>query len=393
MQKNNNVYDKLGASATKDEVHAAITKQDKGVVPGAFCKFIPDPCCDNDYCAAMHADGAGTKSSLAYITYKETGDTRALFNIATDSIVMNLDDLICAGATGGFVMSNTIGRNAHRVDGTAIAAVIAGYENFVEKMNGFGIDITMSGGETADVGDLVSTLIVDSTFFVRMKKRDVIDCEKIAAGDVIVALSSFGQASYETSYNAGMGSNGLTAARHLLLSNLYADKYPESFSHSLSKSDAYTGKYLITDQLNGAPVTVGDAILSPTRTYAPIIKDAFDGFRDKIHGIIHCTGGAQAKCLGFGKNLHYVKNNLFEMPPLFRAIAETGTITRKEMYRVFNMGQRMELYCDAMTADEIIKIAGKYNVEAKIVGCVEAGDEGKNTLTITDKDGEYTYEK
>ena len=393
MAKNTNVYDKLGASATKDEVHAAITKQDKGVVPGAFCKFIADPCGDDEYCAAMHADGAGTKSSLAYITYKETGDTRALFNIATDSIVMNLDDMLCAGATAGFVMSNTIGRNAHRVDGKAIAAVIAGYESFVDNMKTFGIDITMSGGETADVGDLVSTLIVDSTFFVRMKKSDVIDCDKIAAGDVIVALSSFGRATYETSYNAGMGSNGLTAARHLLLSNVYADKYPETYSHTLAKSEAYTGKYLITDKLDGAPVSVGDAILSPTRTYAPIIKEALDGFRDKIHGIIHCTGGAQAKCLGFGKNLHYVKNNLFEMPPLFKALADTGAMTRKEMYRVFNMGQRMEIYCDKATADEIIKIAGKYNVEARIAGYVEAGEAGKNTLTITDKDGEYTYEK
>lgn len=388
-----NVYDKLGASATKDEVHAAIKKQDKGVVPDAFCKMIADPCGDENYCAAMHADGAGTKSSLAYIMYKETGDAKSLFNIATDSVVMNLDDLLCTGATGGFVMSNTIGRNAHRVNGEAIAAVISGYEAFVEKMREFGIDITMSGGETADVGDLVSTLIVDSTFFVRMKRADVIDCGNIAAGDVIVSLASFGQAAYEDSYNAGTGSNGLTAARHLLLSNIYQEKYPESCSSTLGKDEAYTGKYKVTDILPGTDVTVGEAILSPTRTYAPIIREVIDGYREKIHGIIHCTGGGQTKCLNFGKSLHYIKDNLFEMPPLFRAIEETGSITRKEMYRVFNMGQRMEIFCDKETADAIIAIAGKYNVEAKISGRVEKSSGENNTLTIT-ADGEtYNYEK
>lgn len=386
-----NVYDKLGASATKDEVHAAIKKQDKGVVPGAFCKMIADPCGDENYCAAMHADGAGTKSSLAYIMYKETGDVKYLSGIATDSVVMNLDDLLCAGAAGGFVMSNTIGRNAHRVGGEAIAAVISGYESFVEKMDGFGIDITMSGGETADVGDLVSTLIVDSTFFVRMKKSDVIDCGKISCGDVIVSLASFGQASYEDSYNAGTGSNGLTAARHLLLSNIYREKYPESCSSTLASDEAYTGKYKVDDILPGTDVTVGEAILSPTRTYAPIIKEVLENHREKIHGIIHCTGGGQTKCLNFGKELHYIKDNLFDAPPLFKAIEETGSITKKEMYRVFNMGQRMEIYCDSATAEKIIGIAGKYNVEAKISGRVEKSDSEKNKLTIVDKDEIYNW--
>lgn len=388
---NANVYDALGASATKDDVHAAIKGQDKGVVPGAFCKMIADPCGDDNYCAAMHADGAGTKSSLAYIMYKETGDTKPLFNIAADSVVMNLDDLLCAGATGGFVMSNTIGRNAHRVNGEAIAAVISGYEHFVEKMRAFGIGITMSGGETADVGDLVQTLIVDSTFFVRMETAAVIDCDKIAPGDVIVSLASFGQAAYEDTYNSGIGSNGLTAARHLLLSNVYREKYPESCSSTLSEENAYTGIHKTTDKLPGTPLTIGEAILSPTRTYAPVIKEILGYCRDKIHGIIHCTGGGQTKCLNFGKNLHYIKDGLFDPPPIFRAIAESGAITEKEMYRVFNMGQRMEIFCGESTAAQIIKTAASYNIEAKITGRTEYSATQK--LTIKTKTNTYEYSK
>ncbi len=386
------IYKKLGASATKDEVHAAIKNQSEGVFPGTFCKLIADIAGDKDMCFAMHADGAGTKSTLAYIKYKETGSLDPLRDIATDSMVMNMDDLLCIGATGGFVMSNTIGRNAHLVPGEAIAAVIEGYERFIENMKKFDIDITMSGGETADVGDLVGTLIVDSTFCVRLPRKNVVDCANIRPHDVIVSLDSFGQCSYEAKYNAGMGSNGLTASRHLLLSHKYADKYPETVANGLDSASAYTGAYSINDILPGTDITVGDAILSPTRTYAPLIRDVLDSKRDRIHGIIHCTGGAQTKCLNFGNSLHYVKNALPDIPPLFREIERLSGMSRAEMYRVFNMGARMELFTDEATADFIISAAKKYNIGARVSGYTEAS-EGKNTLTITDKDGKYEYSK
>ncbi|MBE6612634.1 MAG: phosphoribosylformylglycinamidine cyclo-ligase, partial [Ruminococcaceae bacterium] len=336
-----NAYMSRGVSATKDEVHSAISKQDKGEFAGAFCKIIPDPCGDPDYCAAMHADGAGTKSSLAYIKYKETGDISALYNIAQDSVVMNLDDLLCIGATDGFVLSNTIGRNAHRVGGEAIKAVIDGYTDFCEMLRSYGVGIIMSGGETADVGDLVNTLIVDSTFFVRMKRSDVIDCDNIKPGDVIVGLASFGKAAYEKAYNAGMGSNGLTAARHLMLSHEYAAKYPETYSNTIDESKVYCGSYGVNDILPGTDVTVVDAVLSPTRTYAPIIKEILDTKREAVHGMIHCTGGGQAKCKNFGNGIHYIKDNLFDTPPLFREIRKNADIGDREMYQVFNMGHRM----------------------------------------------------
>lgn len=386
------IYKKLGASATKDEVHAAIKNQSEGVFPGSFCKLIADVAGDPNMCFAMHADGAGTKSTLAYIKYKETGSLEPLRDIATDSMVMNMDDLLCVGATGGFVMSNTIGRNAHLVPGEAIAAVIEGYERFIEDMRRYGIDITMSGGETADVGDLVGTLIVDSTFCVRMPRKDVIDCGNIRPHDVIVSLDSFGQCSYENKYNAGMGSNGLTASRHLLLSHKYAVKYPETVANGLDASSAYTGKYSIDDMLPEADITVGDAILSPTRTYAPLIRDILGDKRDRIHGIIHCTGGAQTKCLNFGHSLHYVKNALPDIPPLFKEIERLSGMSRAEMYRVFNMGARMELFTDESTAEYVIDAAKKYGIGARISGYTEASD-GVNTLTITDKDGTYEYSK
>ncbi len=384
-------YMSRGVSATKDEVHSAIKKQDKGLFAGAFCKIIPDPCGDPAYCAAMHADGAGTKSSLAYIKFKETGDRSAFYNIAQDSVVMNLDDLLCIGATDGFVLSNTIGRNAHRVDGQAIKAVIDGYTDFCDMLKSHGIGITMSGGETADVGDLVSTLIVDSTFFVRMKRSDVIDCDNIKAGDVIVGFASYGKASYEKAYNAGMGSNGLTAARHLMLSHEYAAKYPETYSNTIDDSKVYCGKYSVSDILPGTDVSVVDAILSPTRTYAPIIKEILDQKRSAVHGMIHCTGGGQAKCKNFGSGIHYIKDNLFEIPPLFAAIQENGDIGDREMYQVFNMGHRMELYCDRADADFMIETAKKYGVEAKIVGYTEASADGLNHVTIKDCGKTFEY--
>ncbi len=384
-------YLSRGVSAEKTDVHNAVKKLDKGVFKGAFCTMMPDPTGDSEYCAAMHADGAGTKSSLAYIKFNETGDYTAFTDIAQDSMVMNLDDLLCVGATGGFIMSNTIGRNAHRVDGNAIKAVIGGYTGFVEKMRKYGVDITMCGGETADVGDLVSTLIVDSTFFVRMKRSDVIDCDNIKAGDVIVGFASFGQAVYEDKYNAGMGSNGLTAARHLLLAHEYASKYPETYSNTIPEAQVYCGKYKFTDKLPGTDVCVGDAILSPTRTYAPIVKDILDSDRSAVHGMVHCTGGGQVKCKNFGKGLHYIKDNLFDTPPLFKAIGENADVGKAEMYRIFNMGHRLEIYTTPDKADAMIKAAEKYGVEAKIVGRVEKSDSDMNKVTIKQYGEEFNY--
>lgn len=378
-------YLSRGVSSTKEEIHKAIAKLDKGEFAGAFCKLITDPYGDPNMCAAMHADGAGTKASLAYIKYNETGDFSAFSDIAQDSMVMNLDDLLCVGALDNFILSNTIDRNAHRVDGNAIKAIIEGYQSFIKKMELYGINIYMSGGETADVGDLTATLIVNSTFFVRMKRSDVINCDTISAGDVIVGFASFGQASYEDKYNAGMGSNGLTAARHLLLSNYYADKYPETYSSTIDKSKVYCGKYKFEDKLPDSDISVGDAMLSPTRTYAPIIKEILYTDRDDIHGLIHCTGGGQLKCRNFGKHLHYIKDNLFDTPPLFKAIAENGEISEREMYQTFNMGHRLELFCKPEYADKFIDIAKKYNVDARVIGRVEESASDINTMTIYDK--------
>jgi len=391
IEKNQNeAYMSRGVSSSKEDIHRAIEKLDKGVVPGAFCQLIADPCGDPDWCAAMHADGAGTKASLGYIKFRETGDFSAYSNLAQDSVVMNIDDLLCVGAADGFIISNTIDRNAHRVDGNAIKAVIEGYQNFTNKLSQYGVNIVMSGGETADVGDLASTLIVNSTVFVRIPRRDVISCSNIRPGDVIVSLASFGQAVYEDSYNAGMGSNGLTAARHLLLSKCYAEKYPETYSNTIDKSKVYCGKYLISDPLPGSPVNIGDAMLSPTRTYAPVILDVLKNCREAVHGIIHCTGGGQVKCKGFGSGVRYVKENLFPTPPLFRAIAENADIGMKEMYKVFNMGQRMEIYCPADAAAQIVSISEKYGVDARISGYVEKS-EGANQVVISAEGNTFEY--
>ena len=384
-------YMSRGVSATKEDIHHAIEKLDRGEFSGAFCKLIPDPNGDPDYCAAMHADGAGTKAALAYIKYQETGDFSAYYDIAQDSMVMNLDDLLCVGALDHFILSNTIDRNAHRVDGKAIKAVIEGYAGFVNKMRGFGVNIVMSGGETADVGDLASTLIVNSTLFVRMKRSDVISCDNIRAGDVIVGFASYGKAAYEDRYNAGMGSNGLTAARHLLLSKYYAEKYPETYSNTIDSSKVYCGKYRMEDLLPGSSVTVGDAMLSPTRTYAPVVSDILKERRSAIHGIIHCTGGGQAKCKNFGHGLHYVKDNMFENPPLFRAIAENGDIGMREMYQVFNMGHRLEMFCCEEDAAFLIDTAKKYAVDARIIGHVEKSAQERNTVTIMAGGNTFTY--
>ncbi len=386
-----NAYLSRGVSATKDDVHKAISHQDSGEFSGTFCKLIPDPCGDPAYCAVMHADGAGTKSSLAYLVYRETGDLRPLRQLAVDAVVMNLDDMLCVGSLGPFVLSNTIGRNAHVVDGSCIKAIIEGYEDVCRTLGKYGIDMQLAGGETADVGDLTRTLIVDATCFARLPRAEVINCNSIQAGDVIVGLASFGQAVYETQYNAGTGSNGLTAARHLLLHHDYAAKYPETYSPTIDDSLVYCGPYHVSDVLPGTSVTVGDAVLSPTRTYAPILRDVLLKHRDTIHGIIHCTGGGQTKCKNFGRGLHYIKDDLFELPPLFSAIRETGSIAPREMYQVFNMGHRMELYTDRQTADCIINIAQAYGVEARIVGRTEAAEDGKNHVTIRQNGDEWLY--
>ena len=384
------IYLKLGASATKDEVKNAIEKQSKGLFPGAFCKIIDDPAGDPDYCALMHADGAGTKSTLAYIMYKETGNKQAFKGIAQDSTVMNIDDLLCVGATDKFLMSNTIGRNAHRVSGELIKEIIVGYDSFIEEMKKYGVEIIMTGGETADVGDLVNTAIVDSTIYVRMPKSKVIDLDNVKPGNVIVGFASFGKANYEEKENSGVSSNGLTAARHLLLSKYYADKYPETYSSSINKEDVYTGKYKFEDKLPDSNLTVGEAILSPTRTYAPIIKNVLDKYSEDITGIVHCTGGGQVKCKNFGQNLHYIKDNLFETPAIFKAIKENSNIADPEMYQVFNMGHRLEIYCEASVAENIIEISKGFGVDAKIVGRVEE-NEGGNKVTIIDKGNTYIY--
>ena len=385
-------YLSRGVSPTKDDVKKAVANQDKGAFPGAFCKLIDDLAGDPDYCTAIHADGAGTKSSVAYIAYRETGDLKWFRGIAQDSLVMNTDDLACVGALEKLSLSNTIGRNAHRVDGKCIAAVIEGYNDIVAKLQGMGFDISMCGGETADVGDLVRTLIVDSTLVTRVAKKNVVNAANIKPGHVIVGIASFGQATYEDSYNSGISSNGLTAARHMLLCKDYLKEYPESVSETIPEDKVYCGKFRLTDKLPNSEQTVAEAILSPTRTFLPVIRDVLDAYRSSISGIIHCTGGGQAKCRDFGKNIRIIKDNLFNLPPIFQAIYESGEIPMKEMYQVFNCGHRIEFYCDETVAQGIIDIAGKYNIDARVVGHVEALPEGsENQVVIRANGEEYIY--
>ena len=385
-------YLSRGVSPTKDDVKKAVANQDKGVFPGAFCKLIEDLAGDPEYCTAIHADGAGTKSSVAYIAYRETGDLKWFRGIAQDSLVMNTDDLACVGAIEKLSLSNTIGRNAHRVDGKCIAAVIEGYNDIVGKLQDMGFDLSMCGGETADVGDLVRTLIVDSTIVTRVARKNVINAANIKPGHVIVGVASFGQATYEDSYNSGVSSNGLTAARHMLLCKDYLKEYPESVSETIPEDKVYCGKFRLSDKLPNSEQTVAEAILSPTRTYLPVIRDVLEKYRESISGIIHCTGGGQAKCRDFGKNIRIVKDNLFPFPPIFQAIYESGEIPMKEMFQVFNCGHRIEFYCDESVAQGIIDIAGKYNIEARIVGHVEALPEGsENQVVIRNNGEEFIY--
>ncbi|MBK9541141.1 MAG: phosphoribosylformylglycinamidine cyclo-ligase [Bacteroidetes bacterium] len=389
-------YSSRGVSASKEDVHNAIRSLDKGLFPKAFCKIVPDSLSGDDaYCIVMHADGAGTKSSLAYAYWKETGDMSVWKGIAQDVIVMNTDDLLCVGATNNILLSSTIGRNKKLIPGEVIKALIEGTEEFLEMMRSYGISIHSTGGETADVGDLVRTVIVDSTVTCRMKRSDVISNDKISAGDVIVGLASYGKASYEKEYNGGMGSNGLTSARHDVFNKVVAKKYPETYDTQIDEAVVYSGSKLLTDIINipdseGTTITAGKLVLSPTRTYAPILKKILDNFRPHIHGLVHNSGGGQTKVLHFVDNLHIIKDNLFPAPPLFQLIQHESKTDWKEMYQVFNMGHRMEVYCAASLADQIIDISKSFNVDAKIVGHCEEY-KGKK-LTIRSEAGEFVYE-
>lgn len=382
-------YNLRGVSAGKEDVHNAIKNVDKGLFPQAFCKIVPDHLSgDENYCVVMHADGAGTKSSLAYMYWKETGDISVWKGIAQDALIMNIDDLLCVGATDNILLSSTIGRNKNLITGEVISAIINGTEELLNDLRSQGIGIHSTGGETADVGDLVRTIIVDSTVVCRMKRSDVISNDKIQDGDVIVGLASFGQASYENQYNGGMGSNGLTSARHDVFSKELATKYPESYDPSVPDDLVYSGSKLLTEKID-APINAGKLVLSPTRTYAPVIKKILDNHRDEIHGMVHCSGGAQTKVLHFVDNVHIIKDNLFEIPPLFDLIQKESGTEWKEMYKVFNMGHRMEIYVPKESANAIVELSESFNIDAQIVGRVEA-HKGKK-LTINSPYGEFIY--
>lgn len=383
-------YNQRGVSASKEDVHAAIKNVDKGLFPKAFCKIIPDILTgNNDYCNIMHADGAGTKSSLAYMYWKETGDLSVWKGIAQDALIMNIDDLLCVGVSNNILLSSTIGRNKNLITGEVIAAIINGTEELITQLRDLGVNIYSTGGETADIGDLVRTIIVDSTVTARAKRSDIIDNQNISEGNVIVGLSSIGKANYEKEYNGGMGSNGLTSARHDVFANYLTTKYPESFDASIPKELAYSGSYSLTQQIEELGIDAGKLVLSPTRTYAPIINEVLKHYRKNINGMIHCSGGAQTKILHFIDNLHVVKDSMFKIPPLFQIIQNESKTDWHEMYKVFNMGHRFEIYTDSSTAKDIIHISKSFGVDAQIVGYVEQSDTKK--LTIKSEFGEFNY--
>ena len=390
MSSPDNRYNLRGVSAQKEDVHNAIKNIDKGLFPKAFCKIIPDHLTnDEDYCIIMHADGAGTKSSLAYMYWKETGDLSVWKGIAQDALIMNIDDLICVGAVDNILLSSTIGRNKNLIPGEVLSAIINGSEELLADLKKFGVTIHSTGGETADVGDLVRTIIVDSTVTARMKRSDIIDNANIKAGDVIVGLASFGQASYEKEYNGGMGSNGLTSARHDVFDKYLAKKYPESFDPDVPEELTYSGSKKLTEAIADVSLDAGKLVLSPTRTYAPIIKKVLENHRKDIHGMVHCSGGAQTKILHFIEDLHIIKDNLFDIPPLFKMIQEQSNTDWREMYQVFNCGHRMELYVPEKIAEDIISISKSFQVEAQIIGRVKASN--KKKLTIRSEFGEFVY--
>lgn len=384
-------YNLRGVSASKEDVHNAIANIDKGLYPKAFCKIIPDILAgDDDYCTIMHADGAGTKSSLAYMYWKETGDISVWKGIAQDAIVMNLDDLLCVGVTDNILLSSTIGRNKNLVPGEVIKAIIEGTEEFLEKMRSLGVGIYSTGGETADVGDLVRTIIVDSTVTARMKRTEIIDNRNIKEGDVIVGLASFGQSNYEDTYNGGMGSNGLTSARHDVFGKYLMKKYPESYDHAVPEELIYSGTQKLTQPSALKGIDIGRLVLSPTRTYAPVVAKVLQTLRSEINGMVHCSGGAQTKILHFTENLHIIKDNLFPIPPLFQLIKEESNTDWKEMYKVFNMGHRMEFYTDQNSARDIIEISNAFGIEAQIIGRCEPSSQG-NKLDIITENGKFVY--
>jgi len=382
-------YSLRGVSASKDEVHKAVASTDQGIYPNAFCKVVPDVLGnDPEFCNVMHADGAGTKSSLAYIYWKETGDLSVWRGIARDAVIMNVDDLICVGITDGMILSSTIGRNRNLIPGEVISEIITGTEEVLAQLRDLGIGIYSTGGETADVGDLVRTIIVDATVTARIRRNQVIE-NKILPGDVIVGLSSYGQASYESEYNGGMGSNGLTSARHDIFSGEYRNKYPESYDPLIPDELVYSGSKKLTDPSEIPGVDIGKLVLSPTRTYAPIMRELLDSHRSNIHGIIHCSGGAQTKVLRFINNLQVIKDNLFDIPPLFNLIQKESGTPWEEMYKVFNMGHRLEIYTDAKTSEEIIKISGEFNVDARVIGRCIANDRAE--ALIQSVNGDFIY--
>ena len=388
---NSSKYDSRGVSFDKKEVHDAIKNIDKGLFPNAFCKIIPDLISgDDDYCIVMHADGAGTKSSLAYAYWKETGDLDVWKGISQDSLIMNIDDLICVGAIDNIIVSSTIGRNKKLITGDVIKTIIEGNEYVISKLNSHGINIKSSGGETADVGDLVKTIIVDSTVVCRLKKQDVIDNSNIKADNVIVGLASFGKTNYEDQYNSGIGSNGLTSARHDVFDKYLKEKFPETYDNSLSDDLIYSGSKKLTDKIEGTSLNAGQLVLSPTRTYAPVMKEIFSKInRKKINGLIHCSGGAQTKVMNFVDNKHIIKDNLFDIPPVFKLIQKESGTSWREMYQVFNMGHRLEIYTNNNTADEIISICDSFSLDAKIIGRVE--ENSGNKLTIKSSKGHFNY--
>ena len=392
MAENDNIYSKLGVSSKKEDVHKAIENLDKGLFPGAFCKIVEDVNGRKDYCSIFHADGAGTKSSLAYMYYKETDDISIFRGVVRDAIIMNIDDILCVGATGNMFLSNNLGRNKSFISGEILSTIIDEYYAYSEKLTDLGLKVIMCGGETADVGDVVKTLLLDASVFTSMKREDVINAISIKEDDVIVGLASSGKASYEEEYNSGIGSNGLTLARHGMLSHDYYIKYPECYNQDLDEKLVFFGRNKLTDPIKGLNLNIGKALLSPTRTYVPILTEVLKKYRTKIHGIIHNTGGGQIKNLNYGKGIKYIKNNLFSLPKIFEIIQNSSETQWKEMFSVFNMGHRMELYCEEAIAKEIIKIANKYNVESKIVGhCEKSPMKDKNIVEINSEFGSFKY--
>ncbi len=392
MAENNNLYSQLGVSSKKEDLHEAIKGVDKGLFPGAFCKIVEDIAGKKDYCSIFHEDGAGTKSSLAYMYYRETGDLSVFNGIVQDAIVMNIDDILCVGATGNIFLSNTIARNTKFITGDIISTIIKEYESYSKKLSSLGLKIITCGGETEDLGDLVKTLSIFASIFTRMKKEDVIDANNISKSDIIIGLAGFGKASYEDEYNTGIGSNGLTLARHGTLSHDYYKKYPECYDQNTDKDLIFFGRYKLTDMINEINLTVGKSLLSPTRTYAPVLIEVLKNYRKDIHGIIHNTGGGQTKSLNFGKNIKYVKNNLFPLPKIFQIIQQSSETNWKEMYIVFNMGHRLELYCNESIAKEIINIAKKFDIEGKIIGqCEKSPITDKNIIEIQSEFGSFNY--